>query len=66
MLVTIYSHLDSTSTVASAPASAAQVMSAKTAASWGSQVEGSRAHGASTYVRDLGQGRQVITHVLWA
>jgi hypothetical protein len=66
MLVTIYSHLDSTSTVASASASATQVMSAKAPASWGSQVEGSRGHGASTYVRNLGQGQMVITHVLWA
>jgi hypothetical protein len=64
-LVTIYSHLDSTSTVASSGARALARVG-NTPASWGRLVEGARAHGESLYVRDFGRGQQVFTFVLWA
>ena len=64
-LKTIYAHFDSSTTVgAAAPSSAAQV--GEDPSSWGTQVEGSRDHGHSTYVRDFGNGNRVVTHVLWA
>lgn len=64
-LVEIYSHLDSTTTVGAAVAgSSAHV--GNDASSWGRKVEGSRASGHSTYVRDLGRGNLVITFVSWA
>ena len=63
-LVSIYGHLDSTATVASATATAPQV--GNDAATWGEQVEGSRAAGHSTFVRELGHGQQVVTFVTWA
>lgn len=66
LLVTIYSHLDSTSTVGTSAPAAGQVMSATAPAAWGALVAGGRAHGASLYVRDLGGGQKVFTHVLWA
>lgn len=64
-LVEIYTHLDSTTTVsASTPQGTAQP--GESPASWGLAVEGSRKEGHSTYVRDLGHGNRVVTHVLWA
>ena len=64
-LVSIYSHLDSTTTVgAAAPNSQPQVGNDE--ASWGRRVEGSRSAGHSTYVRDFGQGKLVVTFVTWA
>jgi hypothetical protein len=64
-LVTIYSHLDSTTTVGAAvPGSSASV--GNDASTWGRQVEGSRNAGHSTFVRDLGSGNLVITFVTWA
>lgn len=65
-LESIYSHLDSTTTVGSlAPGSAAYSVG-EDARSWGRLVEGSRASGHSTYVRDFGRGNLVITFVTWA
>jgi hypothetical protein len=64
-LVTIYSHLDSTTTVgALAPGSSSASSSGAT--SWGRLVEGSRGAGHSTYVRDLGYGNYVVSFVTWA
>lgn len=64
-LVAIYRHLDSTTTVgAASPGSSLQV--GNDASSWGRRVEGSRASGHSTYVRDLGRGNLVVTFVSWA
>lgn len=64
-LVTIYSHLDSTTTVgAAAPNQQPQVGNDE--ASWGRRVEGSRSAGHSTYVRDFGHGKFVVTFVTWA
>lgn len=67
MLLGMYSHNDSTTTVAAANAPRGNGRDAGNSPdSWGTLVEGSRAAGASTYVRDLGNGNRVITHVLWA
>ncbi len=64
-LLTIYNHLDSTTTVgATTPSNHPQVGNDR--ASWGSEVEGSRAEGHSTFVRDFGDGKAVITFVSWA
>jgi hypothetical protein len=64
-LVTIYSHLDSTTTVSSAsPAAAAGGHAADEA--WGTLVKvTNHGHGA-WYVRDFGAGNMVLTHVFWA
>lgn len=65
-LVSIYSHLDSTTTVGAAlPGSAAYAVG-EDPSSWGAEVEGSRAEGHSTFVRDFGRGNLVITSVSWA
>ncbi len=67
MLVSIYSHLDSTTTVASRAARGAEaVRVGNTPRSWGRHVEGSRDQGVSLFVKDLGNGHKVITHVIWA
>lgn len=68
-LEAIYAHTDSTSTVgpADAPTGPGRgVQVGEDASSWGTEVEGSRAAGYSTYVRDLGNDQRIITHVLWA
>jgi hypothetical protein len=65
-LVTIYSHLDSTTTVGAALPGATAYQVGVDASSWGTRVEGSRAEGHSTYVRDFGHGNLVITSVSWA
>ena len=59
-LVTIYSHLDSFSTVGGSSASA------PFPSDWGRLTSGSRAGGYSVYVKSDGQGNAVITHVIWA
>ena len=64
-LLTIYNHLDSTTTVgATTPSNHPQVGNDR--ASWGREVEGSRAEGHSTFVRDFGDGEAVITFVTWS
>jgi hypothetical protein len=65
-LVDIYTHLDSTTTVGSAAPASAAYSVGEDARSWGRLVEGSRASGHSTYVRDFGRGNLVITFVSWA
>lgn len=66
-LVTIYSHLDSTTTVGAAlPKGASALSVGNDERSWGRLVDGSRAAGHSTHVRDLGDGNLVITSVVWA
>ncbi len=63
-LVTIYSHLDSTTTVGQSTSSS----KADTASSseWGRQVAQSRGGHTSTFVLDLGAGRSIVTFVIWA
>lgn len=58
---TIYAHLGSTSTV---DQSAAVPQVGTEQASWGTRVE--HTPGADLYVKDLGHGNKVITHVIWA
>jgi hypothetical protein len=65
-LVIIYSHLDSTSTVGAAAAASGPSAADDSPASWGRLVRGSRAHGHSVYVRDLGRGEALVTFVTWA
>jgi hypothetical protein len=64
-LVIIYSHLDSYTTIGAALPKSARATGGD-AQGWGRVVEGSRASGHSTYVRDLGSGNKVITFVTWA
>lgn len=66
-LVTIYSHTDSTTTVASTPAIAPAAAVAPAAdAAWGRLVHvTNHGHGA-WYMRDLGAGNVKLTHVFWA
>jgi hypothetical protein len=59
-LVTIYSHLDSFSTVGGS------TVSTLSAREWGHLMSGSRAGGYSVYVKTDGRGNAVITHVIWA
>lgn len=63
-LVTIYSHLDSSTTVGQTTSRHPQVGNDE--ASWGRRVEGSSASGHATYVRDFGNGEAVVTFVTWA
>ncbi len=59
-LMTIYSHLDSFSTVGQSTASA------PSASDWGHLIRGSRDGGYSVFVKSDGRGNAVITHVIWA
>src|SRR6266542_3546897 len=61
-LVTIYSHLDTTTTVGMvAPGGS----SAADASDWGVLVSTSQAGHASSYIKDLGDGNLVATFVIW-
>ncbi len=60
-LATIYSHLDSKTTVASTAAA-----SADTPNEWGKLVSGSRDGRSATYERDFGGGKKIVTFVIWA
>jgi hypothetical protein len=66
-LASIYSHLDSTSTVAAAPTGAPAAAGVPAAApAWGRLMKvTNHGHGA-WYVRDLGAGNVILTHVFWA
>ncbi len=67
MLVSIYSHVDSSSTVGGATSDGKTgTRVANTPKSWGHLIEGSRGKGISTFVRDFGGGHKTVTHVLWA
>jgi hypothetical protein len=63
-LETIYSHLDSSTTVGSAAASSAAVGNDR--ASWGREVYRAPNGARSVFVRDFGGGTTVVTDVLWA
>jgi hypothetical protein len=66
-LVTIYSHLDSTTTVGSAvPPPAMNQIDFRGPAQWGRLVAGSRERGHSVYELDFGGGHKVFTFVTWA
>lgn len=66
MLVSIYSHTDSTSTVSAATPTGTTSRVGNAPKAWGHVVDGSRAHGTSTYVKNLGGGHKTVTHVIWA
>ena len=64
-LETIYSHLDSTTTVGTF-STAASPQAGDAPPSWGREVDRSADGGHSTFVRDLGHGNLVVTEVTWA
>jgi hypothetical protein len=62
----IYSHLDSSTTL-SATSSASARGGSDTPGEWGRLVAGSEdPHSVAVYERDLGEGQQLITFVIWA
>jgi hypothetical protein len=64
-LASIYAHLDSTTTIGSAPASSGSAQGNE-ASSWGRLVAGSRASGESVYELRLNASQRVVTFVIWA
>jgi hypothetical protein len=65
-LVTIYGgHLDSTTTITSAPAGFANA-DVHAQENWGEKVSESADGRSAVYVRDFGNGFTIITHVTWA
>lgn len=65
-LVTIYTHLDSSSTLASATSTKGAPSGNAAPAAWGRLVAVTNAGHGATYLLDLGGGNIVLTHVLWA
>src|SRR5262249_18739586 len=69
-LVTIYAHTDSFSTprsvTAAEGAAVASPLAGDSPATWGTLVSGASDSGASTFVRDNGNGTRTVTHVFWA
>lgn len=66
MLGSIYNHVDNTSTVGAAAPQGSGPTVGNSRKSWGTKVQGSRQKGVSTYVKDLGRGQKVVTHVIWS
>jgi len=65
-LALIYDHVDTTTTVASSTSSAPGAQSGSADAAWGRFVrQTNQGHGA-WFVRDLGAGEVIWTHVFWA
>jgi hypothetical protein len=64
-LVTIYSHLDSTTTIGATPATGASATVA-TPAEWGRLMRTSSNGRASIYVREFAGGTRIFTFVNWA
>ena len=62
----IYSHLDSTTTLASATTSKGGPSGNAAPAAWGRLVAVTDGGHGATYLLDLGAGNLVLTHVLWA
>jgi hypothetical protein len=62
-LVTIYSHLDSTTTVGNMPAGFANA-DVHAVENWGQKVSDNGK--AAVFIRDFGNGYQIVTHVIWA
>jgi len=65
-LETIYSHLDSTTTVGSAAAGAPSSSRGDDANNWGQLVASSNSGREQTFSLELGGGQSVITFVIWA
>ena len=64
-LQTIYAHLDSSSTIAQLSANFANA-DLRTRSQWGAQVSRARNGRSAVFVRDFGDGRAILTHVMWA
>jgi hypothetical protein len=64
-LATIYAHLDSTTTIGSAPAANGS-SNGSDASSWGRLVAGSRASGESVYELRISASERLISFVIWA
>jgi hypothetical protein len=67
-LASIYAHLDSTSTAARAAAAGANAASVNVRAreNWGAKVHEAANGSSAIFVRRLGRGMKVVTHVTWA
>lgn len=65
-LETIYTHLDSTTTVGQSALSHGSAVDVNEAREWGQTVRSSADGKTSLFVRDLGLGRKVFTFVTWA
>jgi hypothetical protein len=65
-LITIYRHLDSTSTVGPFSAAASVQGQEQEPENWGQLVRRSRNNREHIYELDLGNGRRILTHVFWA
>ncbi len=70
-LATLYAHLDSFATVSASDtkpgaSGAAQSGNFDNASEWGRAIRTSSDGNPSLYVRDIGNGNKVITHVIWA
>jgi len=64
-LETIYAHLDSTTTIGSAPAGFANA-DVHAQENWGEKVYESADGRSALFVRDFGNGFKIFTHVFWA
>jgi hypothetical protein len=64
-LETIYAHLDSTTTIASAPPGFANA-DVHAQENWGTKVRESADGRSAIFVRDFGNGNQIFTFVFWA
>jgi hypothetical protein len=64
-LETIYAHLDSTSTVAPLSAGFAKA-DVGARSQWGAKVHEARDGRSAVFVRGFGDGRAILTHVIWA
>jgi hypothetical protein len=64
-LETIYAHLDSTTTIASAPPGFANA-DVHAQENWGTKVHESANGRSAIFVRDFGNGNQIFTFVFWA
>jgi hypothetical protein len=64
-LQTIYSHLDSSTTISSAPAGFANA-DVHAQENWGTKVRESANSRSAIFVRDFGNGNQIFTFVFWA
>jgi hypothetical protein len=65
MLASIYSHLDSTTTIGSAPAGFANA-DVHAQENWGQKVSESADGRSAIFVRDFGNNYVIVTHVTWA
>ena len=65
-LLAIYNHLDSAQTANAVRSMPSQAAIGDTPAEWGTPVRRNSRGQADVFVRDLGKGQKVVTHVVWA